>query len=43
MPAFIITTKSNRCGRKIKKGQTLQIVTIYEDICSAAITDGLDT
>lgn len=42
MPAFIITAKSDRCGRKIKKGQTFQIVTNYTNICSAAIADGLE-
>ena len=42
MPAFIITAKSDRCGRKIKKGQTFQIVTNYENICTAAIADGLE-
>ena len=42
MPAFIITAKSDRCARKIKKGQTFQIVTNYTNIYSAAIADGLE-
>ncbi len=42
MPAFIITAKSDLLNRKIKKGQTIQILTNYENICTAAIADGLE-
>ena len=38
MPAFIITAKSDRCGRKIKKGQTFQIVTNYETVSYTHLT-----
>lgn len=43
MPVFEITAKSDRCGGKIKKGQTFQITTNYQSICSAAIADGLES